>query len=225
MANIALGLIEIKGKLSAIVACDAALKAANVHLLDSQKIKGGITTIMVYGDVAAVQAAVDAGKTAVEHSGALRSTNVIPRLDDQVKEMLDRDISERNQMKQPEIHSESFLESQQEINLVDKSAAADDDYDYDYDYDYEIERSYSTEDTQVTSEVEATDEILADDKVLEETREKYTKEELHKLKVTELRTLAYRSNIESLKKSEIKYATKEQLVDSLLAEGVLRDDE
>ena len=75
----ALGFIETVGLASSIAAADAALKAANVKLIGREISKGqGWVTIKITGDVAAVQAAVDAAKTAV--AGVTPSmTNVIAR--------------------------------------------------------------------------------------------------------------------------------------------------
>ncbi|EOI01893.1 hypothetical protein UAY_01301 [Enterococcus moraviensis ATCC BAA-383] len=84
----ALGLIEVNGYLGAICAADAALKAANVKLLKSEKIKGGITTIELVGDVAAITAAVDAGKVVAETLGCLRASHVIARMDNAVQSLL-----------------------------------------------------------------------------------------------------------------------------------------
>ncbi len=61
----ALGMIETKGTLAAIEAADAMLKAAEVTLLEKTKVGGGLVTVTVTGDVAAVKAAVDAGASAV----------------------------------------------------------------------------------------------------------------------------------------------------------------
>jgi len=57
----ALGMIETKGLVGAIEAADAMTKAANVELTGYQKIGSGLITVMVRGDVGAVQAAVEAG--------------------------------------------------------------------------------------------------------------------------------------------------------------------
>ena len=84
----ALGLIEVNGYLGAISAADAALKAANVKLLKSEKIKGGITTVELVGDVAAITAAVDAGKVVAETLGCLRASHVIARMDNAVQSLL-----------------------------------------------------------------------------------------------------------------------------------------
>ena len=53
----ALGLIETKGTLAAVEAADAMVKAADVTLVEKTRVGGGLVTITVTGDVAAVQAA------------------------------------------------------------------------------------------------------------------------------------------------------------------------
>ena len=75
----ALGLVETKGLVAAIEAADAMTKSANVRLLGSEKIGSGLVTIMVRGDVGAVNAAVAAGAAAAANVGELVSKHVIPR--------------------------------------------------------------------------------------------------------------------------------------------------
>lgn len=81
----ALGMIETMGLVPSIEALDAMLKAANVETLEKINVRGGIVTVLVVGDVAAVKAAVDAGAAAVQRvsQGALLSQHVIPRPDSQ----------------------------------------------------------------------------------------------------------------------------------------------
>lgn len=79
MLDFALGLIETRGLVGAIEAADAATKAAEVKLVGKEKIRGGLVTIKIIGDVAAVRAAVDAGSAAAARVGELISTHVIPR--------------------------------------------------------------------------------------------------------------------------------------------------
>lgn len=62
----AIGLIETQGLVVVLHATDAMLKASDVSVLGKEKIGGGYVTIVVHGDLAAVQAAVDAGRHAVE---------------------------------------------------------------------------------------------------------------------------------------------------------------
>ena len=75
----ALGLIETKGFVGMVEACDAMVKAAKVELVGYEKIGGGYVTAIVRGDVAAVKAAVEAGARGAERVGELVSTHVIPR--------------------------------------------------------------------------------------------------------------------------------------------------
>src|SRR6476659_3339695 len=78
-AMIALGMFETKGLVGAIEAADAMVKAANVTLIGSEYVGGGLVTVMVRGDVGAVKAATDAGAAAAKLVGELVSAHVIPR--------------------------------------------------------------------------------------------------------------------------------------------------
>ena len=93
MANVngqALGLVETMGLVAATEAADAMLKTANVHLISKQQVGGGLITILVAGDVGAVQAAVDAGRTAAAAVGKVISAHVIPRPHDDIPDILER---------------------------------------------------------------------------------------------------------------------------------------
>lgn len=75
----ALGMIETRGLVGAVEAADAMVKAANVSLVGRVQVGGGLVTVLVRGDVAAVKAATDAGAAAAQRVGELRSVHVIPR--------------------------------------------------------------------------------------------------------------------------------------------------
>ena len=75
----AIGLIETKGIVAAVEACDAALKAANVEFVEQHKVGSGLVAITLKGDVAAVRAAVDAGAEAAGRVGEVVSVHVIAR--------------------------------------------------------------------------------------------------------------------------------------------------
>jgi len=75
----ALGMIETRGFVGMVEACDAMVKAAKVELTGYEKIGGGYTTAIVRGDVAAVKAATEAGARAAEKVGELVSVHIIPR--------------------------------------------------------------------------------------------------------------------------------------------------
>lgn len=84
MKNMSLGLIETLGWVPAIIAADAASKAAVVSLLGYELARAGLVTVKVTGDVAAVQAAVAAGAAAAEQVGRVVTVHVIPRPDRQL---------------------------------------------------------------------------------------------------------------------------------------------
>ncbi len=74
----ALGLIETQGLVAALHATDTMLKAGAVELVGKEKIGAAYVTIVVRGDVAAVQAAVAAGKQSVEQlAGKLIMADVL----------------------------------------------------------------------------------------------------------------------------------------------------
>ncbi len=76
----AIGLLETQGLVAALHATDEMLKSASVTLVGKEKIGAAYVTIMVRGDVAAVQAAIASGKATVERlGGKLIMADVIPR--------------------------------------------------------------------------------------------------------------------------------------------------
>jgi carbon dioxide concentrating mechanism protein CcmO len=75
----ALGFIETQGFTAVFEAIDSACKAANVEVVGKEKLGGGYITIVVRGDVAAVKAAIDAGKSRVDGLGKLIAAHVIAR--------------------------------------------------------------------------------------------------------------------------------------------------
>jgi microcompartment protein CcmL/EutN len=75
----ALGLIETQGFTAVFEAIDSACKAANVEVVGKEKLGGGYVTVIIKGDVAAVKAAVEAGKSKVEGLGNLIAAHVIAR--------------------------------------------------------------------------------------------------------------------------------------------------
>lgn len=74
----AVGLIETQGFTAVFEAIDTALKAAAVEVLAREKLGGGYITVVIKGDVAAVNAAIEAGRAKVEGLGRLVAAHVIP---------------------------------------------------------------------------------------------------------------------------------------------------
>ena len=82
----ALGLVEISGLSTAVVAADTMAKAANIRILEIENTKGlGYMTIKIAGEVGAVNAAVNAGKQIGAANNKLVSWRVIPRPSDYVE--------------------------------------------------------------------------------------------------------------------------------------------
>ena len=79
MAQSAIGLIETQGLVGVIEAADTAAKAADVQLLGIERIGGGLVSLRLCGDVASVQAAVQAAAEAVSRVSELVSAHVIPQ--------------------------------------------------------------------------------------------------------------------------------------------------
>jgi len=81
-------MVETRGLVAAIEAADAMVKAANVTLIGSEYVGGGLVTVMVRGDVGAVKAATDAGAAAAKRVGEIVSVHVIPRPHNDVEMIL-----------------------------------------------------------------------------------------------------------------------------------------
>ena len=79
MAKEAIGMIECKGLVSLMEASDAALKAADVQMTGWEKIGSGLVTAFFTGNVAAVNAAVEAGADAAGQVGEVVAVQVIAR--------------------------------------------------------------------------------------------------------------------------------------------------
>jgi ethanolamine utilization protein EutM len=80
MSQPALGLLETRGLTALVAGTDAMLKSANVTLVGPMKQVGNaLVTAVVTGDVAAVKAATEAGRTAAQSLGEIVSINVIAR--------------------------------------------------------------------------------------------------------------------------------------------------
>ncbi len=76
----ALGLLETQGLVAALHATDDMLKSSNVTLAGKEKIGAAYVTIMIRGDVAAVQTAIEVGRQTVERlGGKLILADVIAR--------------------------------------------------------------------------------------------------------------------------------------------------
>jgi energy-coupling factor transport system substrate-specific component len=189
MKNSALGLIETYGFVGAVEAADAALKAAEVTVVDLVKVKGGIMTLTLQGEVSAVKASVDAGAASAERLGVLLSSHVIPRLDEEVWPMVLRKEPEEGPPKEDPKEKEESDPAPVEVGKTE-------------------------ENPPVEPMEEDGSQIM--EKALPK-QEHFTKELMEKLKVVELRRIARTVEGIAIPKNQIKFANKETLLKEIIA--------
>jgi ethanolamine utilization protein EutM len=79
MSQEAIGMIETKGYVGSVEASDAMVKAANVTLVKTISIGGGLITVFATGDIGSIKAAVDAGAKAAGRVGELVGSHILAR--------------------------------------------------------------------------------------------------------------------------------------------------
>jgi len=191
MSKTALGLIETYGYTGAIEAADVCLKAANVSLIACKKVRGGLVTVEIRGDVGAVKAAIDAAEAAVPRVGKLISTHVIPRPAQDVEDILDKPRNKRSDITKTKDSSvkEKKINDKPNDNEIASEKTAD--------QDQENKRS-----SKEVNENEGNNNNLEDT--------------LWDMKVVELRSMARDIDNIELSNNDIKYARKEELVNAIL---------
>ena len=86
MADIkSIGILETNGFVPLIEGADAAVKAANVDIVEWRQIGSGIVSFVVEGEVAAVRSAIEAARDAASKIGDVVSDMVVPRPADELK--------------------------------------------------------------------------------------------------------------------------------------------
>ena len=128
MADQALGMVETRGLVASIEAADAMVKAARVQLVGKEKVQGGLVTILIVGETAAVKSAVDAGAAAAKRVGELVSTHIIPRPDDQIEEIykeLKSDVKKIS-LKQKRIIPETRSSREPKENVIEETKIEED---------------------------------------------------------------------------------------------------
>ena len=114
----ALGLIETRGMVGAIVAADIALKTAQVELINKEYTKGGLVCIEFEGDVVAVKASVEAAVMAIKDMGVLIASHVIPRPDDSVEKIIKRKVEPSIE----EVTQKKVEETKKEIKDIEEKS-------------------------------------------------------------------------------------------------------
>lgn len=188
----ALGLIEVYGYLAAVEALDSAVKAANVSLLRVEKVKGGLVTVLVQGDVGAVKAAMDASAAAAQRVGKVVSVHVIPRPSEDVTEML-RPAGLTPQPKAaPVVKAEPQAPAVQPV-VADPVPVVE----------------------QPAPEPAPKEEAAEEAPVVESIPSNLSREELSQMTVSKLRRVARSLKIGTMTNDQIKFAKKDVLVDAI----------
>lgn len=213
----ALGMVEVRGFLGAISVADAAVKAADVTLLKAEIIHGGLTTVEVIGDVAAVNAAVEVGVEVAKELNCLIAHHVISRVDAQTEIILS-DLEPKKES-QSEVKTEPKTESQTDP-ISDLQTQTESKVTLP---NTESESRVMPDPKDKSDAVPSVLETKASDKapVVDAAQLK----ELQRKRVVDLRKQAYKMNLSTLKKSEIKLANKESLIQAIMAEIERSEDE
>lgn len=195
----ALGMVEVRGFLGAVSAADAALKAANVELNSEQRVGGGRRTILLVGDVAAVQAAVDAAVVIAKQLGCYCTSHVIPRADEAIAKLMGGKLAQSAK-------SDKMAE---DITVADSKNEVD------------ISNGCSLETSGSETEIDSEEPEVVETEVIEENDkfdESEFRQKLMAYKVVDLRKKAYAMNVHGMKRTAIKFANKEALIDVIIDE-------
>ncbi len=93
----ALGMVEVIGYSSAVMVLDQMLKTSNIKFLNLEKVKGGLVTLFVEGQVADVKTAVDTGKELAKSINSYVSSSVIARASQGIENLVaKKDVSNKN---------------------------------------------------------------------------------------------------------------------------------
>lgn len=195
----ALGMIEVYGYLAAVEALDSALKAANVSLVNVEKVKGGLVAVLVEGDVGAVKAAMDASAAAAERLGTVVSVHVIPRPAKDVARMLGRQEGTPGPDKDPDPQPPKPLASEPEAEPDPESGTP--------------EEPESVEEPETIEEPEAVEEPAPISEP--EPKELSLPQGMESMSVQDLRKLARELEITNMTRAEIRYAKKQELIQKI----------
>lgn len=216
MAKRALGLIEVRGYLGAVVAADVAVKAANVSLLNIEKIKSGLNTVQITGDVGAVKAAVAAAVVELQDKPFYRGSHVIASMDEQTEGLI-----KARKVKEPPLDQEEHSLLPDSTAVKEMTKIIPDNVASSHTPEEAPVKEGSSEEqvdrTELTAGADKEKQsVQAEEESASTSLPKFSRTELEKLKVVKLRSLAYREKEIALSKKEIKFANKKQLVQALM---------
>ena len=204
----ALGMIEVYGYLTAVEALDSALKAANVTRLDVVKVRGGLVTVLVEGDVGAVKAAMDASAAAAERIGTVVSVHVIPRPASDVERML-KGPGGGSKADPPKAEPEPKEPEPEKLKAEEPKAEQP-----------EADLEPETPEPEAPEPEEPAQAAMPEPAEPERKPEEgkaaaVTPEEMKAMSVDGLRRLARELEIPSMTRAEIRYAKKQELIQKI----------
>lgn len=193
-----IGIIETHGMVAAYEGVDAALKAASVVLVSKQLADGGLVTMTFEGDVSSVSAAVDAAVASVKRMGRPVVGHVIPRLSDEVLDIIEWDqLTKCTEETFEEPLVVESVEHIDEANVIEENES----------------KSIEVEASGIEAEVD----VKTSETVLFNGRmyAVHKKGGIERLKVVQLRQLARELKIDSMDRSKIKFANKTELLSAI----------
>ncbi len=218
----ALGLIEVIGYVAAIEAGDVCVKSANVNIVGLNKVGAGIVTLVVTGDVGAVKSAVEVADLAASKIGEVRSTHVIPRIHQDVSNILfenkeDKNIDKLDENKTQQLTNEKIIKSE---DLIDVKSVGDE----------EKEEKPKAIKIEEENEQKVLEDKIVKEEITEETSEEISKQtskettlenDLQKKSVKELKALVKKYDY-SITYRELNQLKKEEIIN--LVEKLKRKD-
>lgn len=193
-----IGIIETHGMVAAYEGVDAALKAASVVLVSKQLADGGLVTMTFEGDVSSVSAAVDAAVASVKRMGRPVVGHVIPRLSDEVLDIIEWDqLTKCTEETFEEPLVVESVEHIDEANVIEENESKS------------IEVEVSGNEAEV--EVKTSETVLFNGRMYAV----HKKGGIERLKVVQLRQLARELKIDSMDRSKIKFANKTELLSAI----------
>lgn len=89
-ARNAIGILETQGFACLVIGADAAVKSANVEMVEWRQVGSGYVSFVIEGDVAAVRSAIESASEAASKVGEVTSQLIIARPVDEIDVIFNR---------------------------------------------------------------------------------------------------------------------------------------
>ncbi|MPW25527.1 BMC domain-containing protein [Alkalibaculum sp. M08DMB] len=238
-----IGIIDTFGFVTIVVALDTCLKTADVQFVRMDKMSGGIASVVIKGDVAAVTSSVQAGVEVAKALGGYRRHTIIARVDEQTEELLYK--GNQNKIKdthlkspsveakpnnniefdmnetEPSLEMVKLAEPLKELKLPENLEIVE----------QEIQKNDIGKEALLPEQSQNKGKVIEDSipsdegKLVTELVNKSSYEKkLQAMTVQELRKIARELNLSTMDKDTIKRARKSDLILNILSENVEREE-